>query len=80
MALRYHPDRNKNCDECADIMSDINLAYETLGDEHKREIYDQTLGSFDTISSQAIELGETNYDELVLQSDKMWVIEVYAEW
>lgn len=80
LSLRYHPDRNKGCEECEDIMSEINLAYETLGDEHKREIFDQTFGSFDTISSQAIELGETNYDELVLQSDKMWVIQVYAEW
>lgn len=80
LSLRYHPDRNKGCKECPDLISEVNLAYETLGDEHKREIFDQTLGSFDTISSQAIELGESNYDELVLQSDKMWVIQVYAEW
>jgi molecular chaperone DnaJ len=41
LAKKYHPDVNKNKD-AAKIFSEINEAYETLGDGKKREIYDAT--------------------------------------
>jgi len=80
LALKHHPDRNPNCAECDDKMAEISKAYSTLSNDEKREIYDQTLGSFDTYSSEAIELSVSNYEELVLQSKDMWVIQIYAEW
>eukprot|EP00494_Astrolonche_serrata_P024700 UN24960 len=61
-------------------MAELAEAYDTLKNEHKREIYDQTFGSFDTINSEAVELNNDMYDEMVLNSSDMWVIEVYAEW
>ena len=41
LAKKYHPDVNKSKD-AAKTFSEINEAYETLGDDKKREIYDAT--------------------------------------
>lgn len=41
MAKKYHPDINKE-PSAKDKFSEINNAYETLGDEKKRKLYDQT--------------------------------------
>jgi molecular chaperone DnaJ len=40
LAMQYHPDRNKASDAEAKF-KEINEAYETLGDEKKRESYDR---------------------------------------
>ena len=43
LALRYHPDRNpQNTGEAEKQFKEINEAYEVLGDERKRQIYDLT--------------------------------------
>ncbi|AFU60192.1 putative chaperone protein DnaJ [Candidatus Nitrososphaera gargensis Ga9.2] len=39
LAKLYHPDRNKS-PEATEKMAEINLAYETLRDEHRRKEYD----------------------------------------
>jgi len=80
LAIQYHPDRNRGCEDCTELMEELNKAYETLRDEEKRAIYDQTFGSFDAITSAAVELTADNYDDYVTNSDKMWIIQVYAEW
>lgn len=41
MAKKHHPDRN-NSQESTRIFAEINEAYETLGDQSKRDIYDAT--------------------------------------
>ena len=41
MAKKYHPDVNKT-KEAATKFSQINDAYETLSDDKKRRVYDQT--------------------------------------
>ena len=41
MAKKYHPDVNKSS-EAKEKFAQINNAYETLSDERKRNIYDQT--------------------------------------
>lgn len=41
LAKQYHPDVNKS-PEAKDKFATINEAYETLGDESKRRVYDQT--------------------------------------
>merc|ERR1739848_7543 len=41
LALKYHPDKNKDDKTAAEKFKDINYAYEVLKDEKKRRIYDQ---------------------------------------
>ena len=41
MAKQYHPDVNK-APEAKEKFAIINEAYETLGDDAKRKVYDQT--------------------------------------
>ena len=41
LAKQYHPDVNKEA-AAKEKFATINEAYETLGDEQKRKIYDQT--------------------------------------
>ena len=57
LSLKYHPDRNPNCGKrCEEMTSKLNRAYDTLSNAEKRQIYDATQGSVDTIVSNTIEL------------------------
>jgi DnaJ-class molecular chaperone len=40
LQMKYHPDKNNNNPDAIGMTQKINEAYETLGDEHKREEYD----------------------------------------
>ena len=41
MAKEYHPDVNKS-EGAKEKFAEVNEAYETLGDDGKKRIYDQT--------------------------------------
>jgi molecular chaperone DnaJ len=41
LALKYHPDRNKNDETAQEKFKEINLAYDVLGDNEKRQKYDR---------------------------------------
>lgn len=43
LAMRYHPDRNRNDPECEERLKEINEAYQVLGNEGKRRLYDVLL-------------------------------------
>ena len=41
MALKYHPDKNPDNEEARQKFMEVNEAYEILGDEEKRNIYNR---------------------------------------
>ena len=40
LALKYHPDRNKNDKKAEEKFKEINEAYQVLGDQEKKSQYD----------------------------------------
>lgn len=42
LQMKYHPDKNSGSQEAISMTQKLNEAYETLGDEEKREEYDMT--------------------------------------
>lgn len=42
LQMKYHPDRNNNSQDANNMTQKLNEAYETLGDDEKREEYDMT--------------------------------------
>ena len=53
-------------------------AYEVLGDSERRKTYDQSSTLHEPVLSEAVELSAENFESLVLQSDALWFIQVYA--
>ena len=41
LAKKYHPDTNQGDEQAAEKFKEINEAYDVLGDEKKRKLYDQ---------------------------------------
>ncbi|KAL4435514.1 hypothetical protein ABPG74_020290 [Tetrahymena malaccensis] len=78
LANLWHPDKNPNCGEsCKEKFYKITEAWKVLGNAQKRENYDSTHGVLQQIKSKAITLNEYNYDQLVLQSTDVWIIQIY---
>ncbi|EER08238.1 heat shock protein DnaJ, putative, partial [Perkinsus marinus ATCC 50983] len=44
LAMKWHPDRNPNCESCLARFQSVAKAYETLGDQNKRKVYDTNRG------------------------------------
>ena len=42
LQMKFHPDKNNNSQEAVNMTQKLNEAYETLGDDEKREEYDAT--------------------------------------
>lgn len=53
LAFQYHPDRNENDNQAADMMKKINEAYAVLSDEKKKRQYDAMKNQY----------GDTAYDQ-----------------
>lgn len=41
LAMKWHPDKNQNSTEAAQMFQDIGEAYDVLSDKEKKAIYDQ---------------------------------------
>lgn len=52
LALKYHPDRNKDNPEAMDRMKSVNEAYAALADPDKRREYDALRGRFGSSSAR----------------------------
>lgn len=80
LALRWHPDKNPNCESCQEKFRAVSRAYETLGDKSKRRLYDTTAAlDMENLPSAATTLTHENYRQVVLGSPSVWVIQTYSE-
>ena len=63
LALKYHPDRNPdNVEKSTERFKQIIAAYEVLGNEEKRRMYDQSLGEEVDPQSSARDESEDIYN------------------
>jgi hypothetical protein len=80
LAVAFHPDKNPNCGKpCEEKISKINKAYEILSDEEKRRAFDQVTGDIAPIRSKTISLTSYNFERLVIDSNDIWIIQIYID-
>lgn len=84
LSIKYHPDRvmatGKECDEdCQERFAKIGAANAVLSDPEKRSLYDRRGRSGDNAlkSQVSIELDSSNYEQLVSNSNDVWIIQAY---
>lgn len=64
LAMKYHPDRNKEKDAEAKF-KEVNEAYQVLSDDKKRQIYDQY--GFDGLNQQGFNASDINIQDIINQ-------------
>mmetsp|Transcript_79101 Transcript_79101/g.219815 ORF Transcript_79101/g.219815 Transcript_79101/m.219815 type:complete len:774 (+) Transcript_79101:55-2376(+) len=78
LALSWHPDKNPECESCAEKFAKISKAYETLSSPERRKAYDSKRRpekGLDAASS--VELTAENFEFLVLRSNEVWIVQVF---
>ena len=68
LAMKYHPDRNKDNKQAEEKFKEINEAYEVLGDSQKRERYDQLGSSYSQWQQRGGNPGNFNWSDWTTQS------------
>ena len=79
LVAQYHPDKNQNCDDCEERITEINKAYSVLKNKQKRKMYDQTKGVVDPIRSKSKSLTWQNFRGSVAEAGKPMLIQIYTE-
>jgi len=78
LALKYHPDKNPDCSECAEKFGKISKAYDTLSNPDDRKAYDSGRKAKKSLESQSsVELGLDDFETQVLRSNEVWFVQAY---
>jgi len=78
LALQWHPDKNPDCESCAERFAKISKANEILSDPDRRKAYDGHRSSGSSLVSKfSVELSGDDFETRVLHSNEIWVVQVY---
>lgn len=78
LALKWHPDKNPDCEACPTKFAAISKAYETLSNPESKKAYDKGRkkeGGLDSMAS--VELTAEDFEAKVLRSNEVWYVQVY---
>ena len=64
LQMKWHPDKNSNSQESIAMTQKINEAYETLGDEQKREAHDQIRNNPNPFTRMNSHSNDINVDDI----------------
>ena len=78
-AAELHPDKNPECENCAEKFNLVTKAYETLSNPDTRKYYDSTNSILDPLKSATHQLTLNNFHRLVEESSDVWIIMVYLD-
>mmetsp|Transcript_7653 Transcript_7653/g.18326 ORF Transcript_7653/g.18326 Transcript_7653/m.18326 type:complete len:702 (-) Transcript_7653:62-2167(-) len=78
LALKFHPDKNPDCAECAEKFGKISKAYDTLSNPEARKAYDSGRQAKKSLESQSsVELSLEDFELQVLRSNEVWFVQAY---
>lgn len=78
LAVKWHPDKNPNCEACVTKFAKISKAYETLSDPEKKKAFDARKGAKGTlVAAHSTELAAENFEVRVSRSNENWIVQVY---
>jgi DnaJ-class molecular chaperone len=64
LALKYHPDKNKNSEESKQKFMQIVEAYEVLSDDNSRKRYDSRLQSYQSFSGTGAWIPSADFEKV----------------
>lgn len=78
LAVKWHPDKNPDCEACASKFARISKAYETLSNPETKKAYDDRQGAKGSlVAANSVELTTENFEARVLRSNEVWIVQVY---
>eukprot|EP00929_Paragymnodinium_shiwhaense_P059783 TRINITY_DN29918_c0_g1_i1.p1 TRINITY_DN29918_c0_g1~~TRINITY_DN29918_c0_g1_i1.p1 ORF type:complete len:804 (+),score=232.23 TRINITY_DN29918_c0_g1_i1:75-2486(+) len=78
LALQWHPDKNPDCEACAEKFDRISKASDVLSNQEKRKAYDsQKKAAASLTAASTVELTADNFEYQVLRSNDVWIVQVY---
>lgn len=78
LALSWHPDKNPDCEACAERFARISKSYETLSNPERKKAYDNQRAPENSLNfANTVELTAENFEHTVLRSNEVWIVQVY---
>jgi len=78
LAMEWHPDKNPDCQSCAERFAEIGKAYEVLSNPELKKAYDQRKKPEGQLQSAVSEsLSAADFEDIVLRSNEVWMVQIF---
>lgn len=77
LSIVFHPDKNPDCKDCQQKMTELTKAYNVLSNEESKREYDKYSSVLKKFQSSAQTLTKFNFENLVIKRQQPYIIIVY---